>query len=131
MDDRWSLARRCRLAPHSLARVLDLPATAVGVALLIAQAIARWIPYVVYRNSGVRWQTPDRLHRLILLSIVFMAMLPTVDVATLSPWPIALVFGWCVLQARHEVLLAWRGVYRLKPRQSSEATDVVGKAPSD
>jgi hypothetical protein len=32
--------------------MLGLPVTIVGAALLIAQAIARWMTYVVYRNSA-------------------------------------------------------------------------------
>jgi hypothetical protein len=74
--------------------MLGLPVTLVGAALLIAQAIARWMTYVVYRNSAAWPLMPDRLHRLMLLTIVFLAMLPTVEVTTQSPWPIALVFGW-------------------------------------
>jgi hypothetical protein len=88
--------------------MLGLPATLVGLALLVAQAIARWMAYVIYRHSGVWRQMPDRLYRLILLTILFLAMLPTVEATTLSPWPIALVFGWCLLQARHELGHAWR-----------------------
>jgi hypothetical protein len=93
--------------------MLGLPVTLVGAALLIAQAIARWMTYVVYRNSAAWPLMPDRLHRLMLLTIAFLAMLPTVEVTTQSPWPVALVFGWCLLQARHEVVGAWRLAYWL------------------
>jgi hypothetical protein len=115
--------------------MLGLPATLVGLALLIAQAIARWMAYVAYRTSGVWRQTPDRLHRLILLTIVFLAMLPTVEVTTLSPWPIALVFGWCLLQARHEIGRAWRLAYWLgaqaPPKHGRRALDDPQRATQD
>lgn len=95
---------------------LALPVTVAGVALLLALPIARWIPYVIYRHAGIRWQTPDRLHRLILVVVALAALLPVVARDALSPLGIALVLAWCTLQARHQLLAAWRRATWLQPR---------------
>ena len=50
---------------------LQLPMTAAGLALLIAQPLSRWIPYIVYRFGGQRWQTPDRIIRFYIHSYAY------------------------------------------------------------
>jgi len=101
--------------------ILDLPVTIVGMELLIAQPIARWIPYVAYRASGGEWlETPDRLYRLILFAVLFAATLPFIDWATTLVWPIVLIFGWCLLHARKDILEARRGWHFLKPSTSAD-----------
>jgi hypothetical protein len=102
---------------------LALPVTVAGVALLLAQPIARWIPYVIYRKSGVRWETPDRLYRLLLFVMVLMALLPVVGVEALSPQAIVLVLAWCTLQARRQLRDAWRRSFWLKVRRFRTAAD--------
>jgi hypothetical protein len=109
--------------------ILALPVTIAGVALLIAQPIARWLPYVAYRTSGVWRQAPDRLYRLILLVVVFAAMLPFVQWATTPLWPIGLIFGWCFLHARQDIRAAWRRSHFLKPRTSTEGTAITSEQP--
>ena len=103
--------------------ILALPITVAGMALLIAQPIARWIPYVAYRMSGVWQETPDRLYRLIVLTFIFAAMLPFVSWATTPLWSIGLIFGWCLVHARQDIRAAWRRCHFLKPPTSAEETD--------
>lgn len=94
--------------------LLGLPVTVAGIALLIAQAVSRWIPYVIYRTSSVRWQTPTRLYRLILLVMVFIAMLPVTGLWSDPLWATALVFGWCAIESRRELWQAWQRSHWLK-----------------
>lgn len=103
--------------------ILGLPVSIVGMELLIAQPIARWIPYITYRTSGDWMETPDRLYRLILFTVLFAATVPFVPWATTPLWPIALIFGWCLLHARHDILAAWRHWHLLKPRTSTDGND--------
>ena len=102
--------------------ILGLPVTIVGMELLIAQPIARWIPYIAYRTSGGWLETPDRLYRLILFTVMFAAALPFVQWATTPLWPIVLIFGWCLLHARQDILAAWRRCHFLKPPTSADKT---------
>lgn len=100
--------------------ILGLPVSIVGMELLIAQPIARWIPYITYRTSGGWLETPDRLYRLILFTVLFAATLPFVQWATTPVWPIILIFAWCLLHARGDILAAWRHCHLLKPRTSAD-----------
>jgi hypothetical protein len=110
---------------------LALPVTAAGVALLVAQPIARWIPYVIYRIAGMRWQTPDRLHRLVLVVVVLVALLPVAAIEALSPLGTALVLAWCTLQARDQLRAVWRHGHWLeaRPAHPAAAPIITNTAP--
>lgn len=97
---------------------LSLEVTLAGMLLLLAQPISRWIPYIVYRYGDVRWQTPDRLFRLIL----FVVLAITVDVIhpgpLLSDWSFWLIAAWIGWSAKGGLLKMAKDAKWLKPRES-------------
>lgn len=88
--------------------VLQLPATMSGVALLLSIALSRWLSYVVYRCSGRRGETPDRLYRLfVLLScLISFGVVGAPELFLL--WSTWLVVAWAAFTARQQLVGAWR-----------------------
>lgn len=88
---------------RSVGYALFIPATTVGAALCIAHVLVSWLPYLAYRYSGLRLETPDRL--LYIVHFLFIALtlgLMSRDLAALltsQSAAILLYFGW---RARQE-----------------------------
>lgn len=107
--------------------VLGLPLALAGAALLVAHAVAKWIPYVVYRMGGARWQTPDNLIRLFLFLAIISGSLQ-IEQSLLFDWQTYLIVGWAIYKARKECLRLCRTAHILpvkrtdRPRQDSART---------
>jgi len=88
--------------------VLQLPSTVAGSMLLLAIAFSRWLSYVVYRGSGRRGETPDRLFRLYLLLALVLAGVIAGLPDLLAAWPTWVVLAWAIFTARQQLSDAWR-----------------------
>ncbi|MBK5940703.1 hypothetical protein [Halochromatium roseum] len=83
---------------RSIGYALFIPATTVGAALCIAHVLVSWLPYLAYRYSGLRLETPDRL--LYIVHFLFIALtlgLMSRDLTTFltsQSAAILLYFGW-------------------------------------
>lgn len=109
-----------------LVLVLGLPLGVAGAALLIAVAFATWIPYIVYRMGGARWESPDDVNRLFMLSVMVLGMAAVVGIEPIFHWHTAVVFAWTILKARRHALRVWREAHFLPDR---EAQRTPGDAP--
>lgn len=96
--------------------ILALPSSIPGAALLVASALCCWIPYLIYRMGGARWETPDNLTRLLILLSIASAMALSAGVESLLGWQAAAVLGWAVYKARKEIVASWRDGHLLRPR---------------
>ncbi|MCP5365119.1 MAG: hypothetical protein H6905_07835 [Hyphomicrobiales bacterium] len=82
---------------------LSLP----GAALILAQVLHRWIPYVTYRygRTGPTWQTPDQLFRLIILVIAITTIWSSgpgfIETEIVQ---ILVILLWCGWRARKDSL---------------------------
>jgi hypothetical protein len=83
--------------------VLGLPTSIAGFGLLLANALCAWIPYVVYRKGGVRWETPDNLIRLMILVFIISGGAAAGYGAELLNLQALAVVAWAVYKARKDI----------------------------
>ena len=102
-----------------LAWLLALPLSIAGAALLLANSVCAWIPYVVYRMGGVRWETPDNLVRLLVLLVVVTGAAAVGEGAALLTWQSLAVLMWAVYKARNDVVGFVRAAHFLADRDAS------------
>jgi hypothetical protein len=89
---------------RSVAFVAIVPVTIGGSLAIGAHALARWIPYYVYRLGGDAWpEAPQYLSRLLFLLVLSAIVVVTVGVSALENWTTLAVFAWTVFRARHEL----------------------------
>lgn len=98
---------------------LGLPLNHAGAALLLANSICAWLPYVVYRMGGVRWQTPDNMIRLLILLLLVSGTAAAGEAAGLLHWQAVAILAWALYKARKELRRFCKEVYILPDRVSS------------
>ncbi len=98
--------------------VLGLPLSFAGAALLLANSICAWVPYVVYRMGGVRWQTPDNLVRLLIFLVVVSSAAAVGEGAALLTWQALIVLCWAVYKARNDAIRCARAAHFLGDREA-------------
>jgi hypothetical protein len=99
---------------RSAAFVVLVPVPALGAVALGALALARWVPYYVYRLGDKGW--PDLRANLtrLLFFIVLAALLATSQgVGILLNWTAAAILAWNTWRARVELLPVLAGIRRL------------------
>jgi hypothetical protein len=108
---------------RSLALIVVMPLGAVGIIAGVAQILARWQAYFVYRRAkGAKWRdTPTRAVQLAMLlaGLGFMA-LARPKLGNLG-WPALEFILWSGFLARQEILSALHGIRRRKspPRNTA------------
>jgi len=96
--------------------------TLPGSALIIAQVLHRWIPYVTYRygQTGPTWQTPDQLFRLIIIVMVVPLLWATDnDFVQSDIIQLLFILLWCGWRARKDCIRLLDNCAWL-PRQSRQ-----------
>jgi phosphoserine phosphatase len=79
----------------------------VGSALVAALVISRWIPYIIYRASGVRWYEYNKvLLACIFLVIVMLSLPANIDGAGLLH--LLVVLAWLGCRSSRQVMAAVR-----------------------
>ena len=106
-----------------LVLVLGLPLSVAGAALLVAVAFATWIPYIVYRMGGARWESPDDVNRLFMLVVMLVSSGAVVGIEPLLHWHTAVVVAWAVYKARRHALKVWQEAHFLPDREAPRATE--------
>lgn len=75
----------------------------ISAALLMAQILRRWIPYLIYRYSGVkRHNAPTRLIRLAAFMICAILLIDEID-GLESIWKLIVIFGVLIGRAYREI----------------------------
>lgn len=98
-----------------------VPAAAVGTVALGAHALAKWLPYYVYRYGGGDWpEAPMPLTRLLFFVVLVLLMAVTQGTAALMNWTAAALLGWMLYRAHGDLLNAVKAARRLDrpPRQA-------------
>jgi len=99
---------------RSAAFVAIVPVTVGGSLAISAHALARWIPYYVYRLGGDAWpEAPLCLSRLLFLLVLSAILAITVGLSSLENWTTLAVFGWTVFRARHELKAMLAAAHRI------------------
>ncbi len=104
-----------------LVLALGLPLSIAGVALLIAVAFATWIPYIVYRMGGARWDSPDDVSRVFMLLVMVVGFGAVTGFEPLLHWHTVVVFAWALWKARRHALRVWSEMHFLPNREASRA----------
>jgi phosphoserine phosphatase len=99
---------------RSAAFVAVVPISAVAAMALGAHALAKWVPYCVYRVGGRNWpQAPVHLIRLLFFILLSLLLAFCAGASVLASWTAAALLAWNVFRARQELLLAWTSARRL------------------
>jgi len=101
-----------------LVLALGLPLSVAGASLLVAVAFATWIPYIVYRMGGARWESPDDVNRLLMLLVMLVGSGAVAGMQPLVHWHTGVVLAWTVLKARRHTLKVWREAHFLADREA-------------
>ncbi len=89
--------------------VAVVPISVIGAVAIGANVLSKWVPYYVHRHSGKGW--PTGLHflpRLLFFVLLSVLLAFATGPAVLLSWSAALLLGWNVFRARHELTAAWR-----------------------
>jgi hypothetical protein len=98
-----------------------VPVPLIGVAVLTAHVVARWVPYYVYRHGGKNW--PDLQPPLIRL--VFFVLLALLLALAQGPAPIAnytalALLLWTAFRARHDLVLLAHSAQRIDHKRRDD-----------
>lgn len=108
-----------------LVLALGLPLSLAGAALLVAVAFATWVPYIVYRMGGARWESPDDVNRLFMLGVMLISFGAVIGMQPLLHWHTAVVLAWTVYKARRHALKVWQEVHFLPDREAPRTTETT------
>lgn len=101
----------------NLGFVVLMPISLVGAALCASLTIARWIPYIVYRYGGARWETPNLLIHLGLFNFLLFVAVITSGLMRLFIQPEAIfIEAWLCFHARKEIATLARSFVWLRGR---------------
>ncbi len=99
---------------RTAAFVAVVPVSEIGVAALAAHVVARWIPYYFYRHGSNRWLTEQfHLTRLMLFCWLTLLLGLATGLPAVLNWTGALLLGWNLFRARHELRVARRLAHRI------------------
>jgi hypothetical protein len=86
-------------------------------------AFATWIPYIVYRMGGARWESPDDVNRLFMLVVMLVSLGAVIGMEPLLHWHTAVVLAWALLKSRRHALKVWREAHFLPDREAPRAAE--------
>jgi hypothetical protein len=99
---------------RSAAFVAVVPISAIGAMALGAHALARWVPYCVYRVGGRSWpEAPVHLIRLMFFIVLGVLAAFAGGVQLLASATAAALLAWNVFRARQEIAAACKAARRL------------------
>lgn len=79
----------------------------VGGAFMAAQVIQRWIPYIVYRSGGSRWEQRSHVQRFMLYLLISLGvMVGAQDFSHLKHYQFWTLFVWCLLRGAPDFVRA-------------------------
>jgi phosphoserine phosphatase len=99
---------------RSAAFVAVVPIGAIGAVALGAHALAKWVPYCVYRVGDRNWpQAPVHLIRLLFFIVLTVLLVFSGGTALVASATAAALLAWNVFRARQEIAAAWCAARRL------------------
>jgi hypothetical protein len=99
---------------RAAAFVVLVPVSLIGAAALGAHALAKWVPYYVYRLVGKDWpEAPFHLTRLLFFLILALLLWVSVGASALLNFTAAALLAWNLFRARRELAAAIASVHRL------------------
>jgi hypothetical protein len=90
---------------RTAAIVVVVPVMLVGMMALAAHALARWVPYYIYRLTGSHWRGGDVGMSRLLFFVVLCVLLAAVE-GSAPLWSITALalLLWLVFKARRELI---------------------------
>lgn len=99
---------------RSAAVAVVVPVTAIGAMAFGANALARWVPYYVYRISQQDWpRTHTHLVRLVFFLLLGLMLGMALGGGALLNWTCGALWLWSIYRARREITAVVRDVSRL------------------
>ncbi len=99
---------------RSAAFVALVPIGAIGAIALGAHALAKWVPYYVYRLGGKAWpEAPFHLIRLLFFAVLALSLGFALGPASLLNGTALVLLAWNLFRARQELARALTAVKRL------------------
>ena len=99
---------------RTAAFVVLVPIALIGVAVLGAHVLAKWVPYYMYRLGGKDWpDTPFHLTRLLFFVVLALLLAFVQGFSTLWTWTAAGLLAWNIFRARQELKTAFKAATRL------------------
>ncbi|WP_028006601.1 HAD family hydrolase [Solimonas flava] len=100
---------------RSIAFVALVPVTIVGMVALAAHVLARWMPYVVYRNGRSNWpEVPFHLLRLVFFALLAAMLAITEGWRPFVSATGAALLAWNLFRARSELATVLRAAQRIE-----------------
>jgi hypothetical protein len=107
---------------RSAAFVALVPIGAIGTVALGAHALAKWIPYYVYRLGGKEWpEAPFHLIRLLFFVVLALLLGFTLGMSLLFSTTALALLAWILFRARQELATALTAVTRLDRTRSKRS----------
>ena len=89
---------------RSAAFMVLVPVAAIGAVALGAHALAKWMPYYIYRSGSMSWpQASLPLTRLLFFVVLTSLLVLAQSDVTLLSWTAAALLGWNLLRAHKEL----------------------------
>jgi hypothetical protein len=108
---------------RSAAFTVIVPIEPVGVAVLGAHVLSRWMSYQVYRLSSVPWPNArPELARLISFVLLSLMLVCSLGWSVLLTWGALALMLWNVFRARHEIYAVFNSARRLDRSSRHAAT---------
>jgi len=101
----------------TLGWVVLLPISFIGSVLCVTVVLTRWIPYIVYRYGGARWETPGAVLQLVMFNFLIIALvLAAGQINPLVQPEVWFIEIWFLLLARKQIAALIRGAVWLPGR---------------
>ena len=104
---------------RSAAFIVLAPITLIGGIALASNALARWIPYLVYRHADKKWPGgKPGVIRLVIFVVLALLMIAVQGKNAILNWSTVIFLLWGVFRARHELRGFIRSIERLDTANS-------------
>lgn len=104
---------------RSAAFIVLAPITLVGSIALASNALARWIPYFVYRHADKKWPGgKPEIIRLVIFVLLALLMMVAQGKSAILNWSTVVFLAWGVFRARHELRGFVQSIERLDTAKS-------------
>jgi hypothetical protein len=93
--------------------VVVVSISVIGAVAIGAHVLSKWVPYYMHRQAGQGWPTAVHfLPRLLFFVLLSVLLAIATGYSVLVSWSAALLLGWNVFRARHELMAALRSSTR-------------------
>lgn len=92
--------------------LLVVAANTVGMVLMMVQTLIEWVPYIIYRCGGQRYNLQEQIFRVYLFTFLCLAIAASLrDLSIIANAQFIVILGWSLFRSGNQLRELWQNAH--------------------